>query len=103
MAGGGKVRLHNLFKLQGKEHNDVPDLPTGGIGAVAKVDNLRVGDTLRSSGSNITIAPVSYPRPVAEVAITPRSHHDEEKALHGPASDRGGGPDHPGRAPLRHR
>ncbi len=85
VAGGGKVRLHNLFKLQGKEHNDVPDLPAGGIGAVAKVDNLRVGDTLRSGGSNITIAPVSYPRPVAEVAITPRSHHDEEKlstALH---------------------
>jgi elongation factor G len=85
VAGGGKVRLHNLFKLQGKEHNDVPDLPAGGIGAVAKVDNLRVGDTLRSSSSNITIAPVSYPRPVAEVAITPRSHHDEEKlstALH---------------------
>ncbi len=85
VAGGGKVRLHNLFKLQGKEHNDVPDLPAGGIGAVAKVDNLRVGDTLRTSGSNVTIAPVSYPRPVAEVAITPRSHHDEEKlstALH---------------------
>jgi elongation factor G len=85
VAGGGKVRLHNLFELQGKEHNDVPDLPAGGIGAVAKVDNLSVGDTLRTSGSNITIAPVSYPRPVAEVAITPRSHHDEEKlstALH---------------------
>ncbi len=85
VAGGGKVRLHNLFKLQGKEHNDVPDLPAGGIGAVAKVDNLRVGDTLRSSGTDITIAPISYPRPVAEVAITPRSHHDEEKlstALH---------------------
>ena len=44
-----------------------------------------VGDTLRSSGTDITIAPISYPRPVAEVAITPRSHHDEEKlstALH---------------------
>ena len=85
VARGGKVRLHNLFRLQGKEHNDVPDLPAGGIGAVAKVDNLRVGDTLRSGGSDITVAPISYPRPVAEVAITPRSHHDEEKlstALH---------------------
>jgi elongation factor G len=33
----------------------------------------------------VVIEPVSYPRPVAEVAITPRSHHDEEKlstALH---------------------
>ena len=84
LARGGKVRLHNLFKLQGKEHNDVPDLPAGGIGAVAKVENVRVGDTLRS-GTNAVIEPVVYPRPVAELAITPRSHHDEEKlstALH---------------------
>ena len=36
-------------------------------------------------GLNATIEPVIYPRPVAEVAITPVSHHDEEKlstALH---------------------
>ncbi|HSO49342.1 MAG TPA: EF-Tu/IF-2/RF-3 family GTPase, partial [Acidimicrobiia bacterium] len=85
LARGGKVRLHNLFKLQGKDHHDVPDLPAGGVGAVAKVENVRVGDTLRSSGTTVVIEPVSYPRPVAEVAITPRSHHDEEKlstALH---------------------
>ncbi len=85
LAGGGKVRLHNLFKLQGKEHNDVPDLPAGGVGAVAKVENVRVSDTLRSAGLDAVIEPVVYPRPVAEVAITPRSHQDEEKlstALH---------------------
>lgn len=85
VAGGGRVRLHNLFKLQGKEHHDVPDLPTGGIGAVAKVENVRVGDTLRTPGTDIAIERIVYPRPVAEVAITPRSHHDEEKlstALH---------------------
>jgi elongation factor G len=79
LARGGKVRLHNLFKLQGKEHRDVVDLPVGGIGAVAKVENLRAGDTLRSPGVKVVIQPVTYPRPVAEVAITPRSHQDEEK------------------------
>jgi elongation factor G len=85
VAGGGKVRLHNLFTLQGKEHHDVPGLPTGGIGAVAKVENLRVGNTMRSSGADVAISGIAYPRPVAEVSITPRSHHDEEKlstALH---------------------
>ncbi|MGH8915575.1 MAG: elongation factor G [Acidimicrobiia bacterium] len=85
LARGGKLRLHNLFKLQGKEHNEVPDLPAGGVGAVAKVENVRVGDTLRSSASDHEIERVQYPKPVAEVAITPRSHHDEEKlstALH---------------------
>jgi elongation factor G len=51
---------------------------------VAKVENVHVGDTLRSK-TDVVIDPVVYPRPVAEVAITPRSHHDEEKlstALH---------------------
>ena len=85
LARGGKVRLHSLFKLQGKEHHDVSDLPVGGIGAVAKNENLRSGDTLRSPGVSAVIEPVEYPRPVAEVAIAPHTHHDEEKlstALH---------------------
>lgn len=85
LARGGKVRLHNLFKLQGKDHNDVTDLPVGGIGAVAKVENLQPGDTLRTPGLNAVIEPVSFPRPVAELAIAPHSHHDDEKmstALH---------------------
>ena len=85
VARGGKVRLHNLFKLQGKEHNDVSDLPVGGIGAVAKVEDLHPGDTLRSPGLDAVIEPINYPRPVAELAISPHSHHDDEKmstALH---------------------
>ncbi|HLF60013.1 MAG TPA: elongation factor G [Acidimicrobiia bacterium] len=85
LARGGKARLHNLFRLQGKDHHDVADLPAGGIGAVAKLENVRVGDTMRSPGLNAVIDPVVYPNPVAEFAITPVSHHDEEKlstALH---------------------
>lgn len=84
-SSGGKIRLHNLFKVQGRDHNDAPDLPTGGIGAVAKVEGLSAGDTLSSPGLDVVIKPVEYPNPVAEIAITPHSHHDEEKlstALH---------------------
>jgi elongation factor G len=79
LARGGKVRLHSLFKLHGKEHRDVADLPVGGIGAVAKIDALKAGDTLRSPGAGVVVRPVEYPRPVTEIAITPRSHQDEEK------------------------
>ncbi|MBW3666387.1 MAG: elongation factor G [Actinobacteria bacterium] len=79
LARGGNVRLHNLFKLQGKDHEDVGELPAGGIGAVAKVEDLHPGDTLRSPDVATVIHPVSYPRPAAELAISPHSHHDEEK------------------------
>jgi elongation factor G len=85
LGRGGNVRLHNLFKLQGKEHHDVSDLPVGGIGAIAKNEKLRSGDTLRSPEIDLVLEPVEYPKPVAEVAITPHSHHDDEKlstALH---------------------
>lgn len=85
LARGGKVRLHNLLKLQGKEQSDVSELPVGGIGAIAKVEDLHPGDTLRSPGIDAVIEPIHYPRPVAELAIRPHSHHDDEKmstALH---------------------
>ncbi len=77
--GRGKVRMHNLFKLQGKEHVDAGEIPCGGIGAVAKLEDVRAGDTLRSSGVDVVFAPVEYPRPVTELAIQPKSHHDEDK------------------------
>lgn len=85
LARGGRVRLHNLFKVQGKDHHDVSELPVGGIGAVAKTEGLRAGDTIRTPGTNVVIKTVEYPRPVSEVAISPHSHNDEEKlstALH---------------------
>ncbi len=79
LARGGRVRLHNLFKLQGKEHHDVTDLPVGGIGAVAKTEDLHAGDTIRTPGTNVVISVVDYPRPVSEFAVAPHSHNDEEK------------------------
>ncbi|MEX1038398.1 MAG: elongation factor G [Acidimicrobiia bacterium] len=85
LARGGQVRLHNLYKLQGKDHHEVAELPTGGIGAVAKLEETRAGDTLRSPGTDTVIKPVAYPRPVAEIAINPHANQDEEKlstALH---------------------
>ena len=79
VAGDGKVRMHNLFKMQGKEHHDVDSVGVGEIAAVAKVDNARVGATLRTPGSDVEIVPMEQPVPVMEVAVTPRSTQDEEK------------------------
>jgi elongation factor G len=79
VAGDGRVRMHNLFRMQGKEHRDVGSVGIGEIAAVAKVDNARAGDTLRSPGSDVVIVPMTQPVPVMEVAISPRSNQDEEK------------------------
>ncbi len=78
-AGGGRVKMSNLFFVHGKEHNDTKTVGTGDIAAVAKLDDVRVGDTLRSPGSDVVIEPVTMPRPVHEVTVAPKSNQDEDK------------------------
>jgi elongation factor G len=79
LTRGGKVRMHNLFRMQGKDHQDVDSVGIGEIAAVAKAESARAGETLRAPGSEVVIVPMSQPTPVMELAITPRSNQDEEK------------------------
>ena len=85
ISGGGHARMHSLFYLMGKDHIDTKEISCGEIGAVAKVENLQAGTTLHSAGLDLELAPVGFPNPVTEMAISPRSQHDDEKlstALH---------------------
>lgn len=79
VSSGERVRMHNLFFIQGKDHNDASELVTGDIAAVAKLDNLRGGDTLYTSGPEVTIERVAMPKPVMSVVVSPKSAQDEEK------------------------
>ena len=79
ISRGGHARMHNLFYLMGKEHVDAKILTVGDIAAVAKAENIHAGDTLRSGGLKVSLAPVVFPSPVTQLAIFPKSKHDEEK------------------------
>lgn len=76
---GGSGRMHNLFTMRGKEHQDLAEVPPGDIAAVAKLEAVLAGDTLRSPGLRVAIAPVPMPRPAMSVAVFPKSQQDEEK------------------------
>ena len=76
---GDKAKMANLFTMHGKDHSDIHSVSIGDIAAVAKLDHVRAGDTLRSPGGTVAIEPVVMPRPVHEVTVTPRSNQDEDK------------------------
>ncbi len=78
-SDGSAAKMANLFAMQGKDHSDVTEVGVGDIAAVAKLDQVRSGHTLRSPGSSVVLAPVEMPKPVHEVSITPRSNQDENK------------------------
>jgi elongation factor G len=76
---GSSGRMHNLFYMSGKDHTDTKDVPFGDIAAVAKLETVLSGNTLRSPGSETVIEPVEVPNPNMSLAVFPKTTHDDEK------------------------
>lgn len=72
-------RMHNLFFMQGKEHEEAKEVVAGDIAAVAKLESALSGDTLRAPGTDEQIEPVAMPKPMMSVAVFPKSAADEDK------------------------
>jgi elongation factor G len=72
-------KLHNLFYMHGKEHDDTSEVSCGDIAAVAKLETVLSGDTLRAPGSDVLIKSVPAPSPNMWLAVEPKTQHDEEK------------------------
>ena len=76
-------RLHGLFTLRGKEHVDVPEIPAGDLGVVAKLSGTRTGDTLAPKGSPVRLPVLDVPPAVHSIGLVPRTQSDDDKL--GPA------------------
>src|SRR3989440_5444056 len=73
-------RIGQLITPRGKMQEPATEIPTGDIGAVAKLANTHTGDTLVGS-KDITsaLAPINFPEPCYMVAVFPRSQADLDK------------------------
>ncbi|MBA3266750.1 MAG: elongation factor G [Acidimicrobiia bacterium] len=79
----GDERLHALFTMRGKDHDNVTELVAGDLGAVAKLSGTATGDTLAAKGMPVVIPPPALPEPVLSVAVLPRTKGDEDKLMTG--------------------
>jgi elongation factor G len=82
-VGDGRkpFKVGHLFRLQGKDHVEVPRALPGDIVAIAKVDELHFDAVLHDAAEDdhIHLAPLDFPRPVHGLAIEPRRHGDEQR------------------------
>lgn len=76
---GNSVRLHQLFKLQGKEQEPASGAGAGDLIAVAKLDDVLTGDTLHAKGAPFEVPRVAMPEAYHRVAVEPESSGDEDK------------------------
>ncbi len=83
LIGEGRrpIRLSHLFQLQGKERMETKEIIAGDMGAVAKIDELHLGDVLHDDHSldHVHHKSLPYPVPLHALAVVPKTRGDETK------------------------
>ncbi len=79
-TGTGKSeKLGRLYTLRGKKTEEVKEIACGDIGAIAKMDRLKTGDTLCDAKRIVKLAPVPFSEPCFSRAIAPKTRGQDEK------------------------
>ncbi|MCE5292605.1 MAG: elongation factor G [Nocardiaceae bacterium] len=76
---GKKERLGKLFQMHSNKENPVPTASAGHIYAVIGLKDTTTGDTLCDPANPIVLESMTFPDPVINVAIEPKSKSDQEK------------------------
>jgi len=73
------AKIGHLFKVQGKETQEVKKAVAGDIIALAKVEEITSGDVLHEAAGEMFRAMLPVPMPMYSLAVTPKSRGDEQK------------------------
>jgi elongation factor G len=76
---GKSSRTGGLLQMQGKQQKAIPEAIAGDIIAVAKVEDLHIGDTVASSANAPRLPRSPVPTPMFGLAVEPKARGDEQK------------------------
>lgn len=72
-------KLSNYFFLRGKNQTATDRVIAGDIGAVAKLQYTKTGDTLCDQSFKVLYDAINFPQPVMSLTVLPKSKGDEDK------------------------
>jgi len=76
---GKKERIGKIFQMHANKENPVDFLTAGNIYAVIGLKDTTTGDTLCDPDNQVVLESMTFPEPVIEVAIEPKTKADQEK------------------------
>lgn len=76
-------RLTQLYRMNGKNRKEVSELITGDLGAVVKLKDTHVNNTLSGRNHNVIVDAIVFPEPLVSNALTPKAKGDEDKIAAG--------------------
>jgi len=76
---GKKERIGKIFQMHSNKENPVDDARAGHIYAVIGLKDTTTGDTLSDPQQQVVLESMTFPEPVINVAIEPKTKGDQEK------------------------
>ncbi len=76
---GKSARTGGLGLMQGKQQKPISEAIPGDIIAVAKVEDLHLGDTVSNHAGAPSLPTLSFPMPMFGLAVEPKARGDEQK------------------------
>ncbi len=76
---GKKERIGKIFQMHANKENPVDSVTAGHIYAVIGLKDTTTGDTLCDPNHQVVLESMTFPEPVIEVAIEPKTKADQEK------------------------
>jgi elongation factor G len=80
---GQTEKLGRLYIMKGKKTEEVKELTCGDIGAIAKMDKLKTGDTLCDPRKFVKLPPIPFAEPNFAKAISPKTRGQDDKVAAG--------------------
>src|SRR5579863_7364469 len=76
---GKSERIGRLLRMHANHREDIEEIRAGDICAAVGLRNTFTGDTLCDSNSPIILEAITFPQPVIEIAIEPKTRADQDK------------------------
>ena len=76
---GKKERIGKMFQMHSNKENPVEEAQAGHIYAFIGLKDVTTGDTLSAPNEQVILESMSFPEPVIDVAIEPKTKADQEK------------------------
>lgn len=76
---GDKERISRLMQMHANKQNQIDKVEVGDIAAAVGFKNIRTGDTLCHVDHPIVLESMSFPEPVIELAVEPKTQADADK------------------------
>ena len=78
-SSGQRERVGRLLRMHADRREEVDEIMAGDIGAVLGLKGTTTGETLSDEARPVVLEQITFPAPVIELAVAPRSKADQDR------------------------